>query len=45
MAKVAKPRIIGFNHVALEVGDIDKALAFLRPTDAADVRFTPESGH
>jgi lactoylglutathione lyase len=28
MAKVAKPRVIGFNHVALEVGDIDEALAF-----------------
>ena len=27
MAK-KKPRIIGFNHIALEVGDIDKALAF-----------------
>src|SRR5215472_14161305 len=28
MAEFAKPRVIGFNHVALEVGDIDKALAF-----------------
>jgi catechol 2,3-dioxygenase-like lactoylglutathione lyase family enzyme len=28
MAKVAKPRVIGFNHVALEVGNIDEALAF-----------------
>jgi lactoylglutathione lyase len=28
MAKFAKPRVIGFNHVALEVGDIDEALAF-----------------
>ena len=27
MAK-KKPRIIGFNHIALEVSDIDKALAF-----------------
>ena len=24
----AKPRLVGFNHVALEVGDIDEALAF-----------------
>ena len=24
----AKPRVVGFNHVALEVGDIDAALAF-----------------
>jgi predicted enzyme related to lactoylglutathione lyase len=28
MAGPAKPRAIGFNHVALEVGDIDEALAF-----------------
>jgi lactoylglutathione lyase len=24
----AKPRVVGFNHVALEVGDIEEALAF-----------------
>jgi lactoylglutathione lyase len=28
MAELAKPRVIGVNHVALEVSDIDKALAF-----------------
>src|ERR1700751_2710888 len=28
MVEFAKPRVIGFNHVALEVGDIDEALAF-----------------
>lgn len=28
MADSTKPRAIGFNHVALEVGDIDEALAF-----------------
>jgi predicted enzyme related to lactoylglutathione lyase len=28
MAELAKPRLVGFNHVALEVGDIEKALAF-----------------
>jgi lactoylglutathione lyase len=28
MAEFAKPRVIGFNHVALEVGDIDEALTF-----------------
>ena len=28
MAEEAKARAIGFNHVALEVGDIDEALAF-----------------
>jgi lactoylglutathione lyase len=28
MTEPAKPRVIGFNHVALEVGDIKEALAF-----------------
>jgi len=28
MAHSKKARAIGFNHVALEVGDIDEALAF-----------------
>jgi lactoylglutathione lyase len=28
MAEFAKPRVVGFNHVALEVGDIDEALTF-----------------
>ena len=28
MAESSKPRLVGFNHVALEVGDIDEALAF-----------------
>lgn len=28
MAETAKPRLVGFNHIALEVGDIDEALAF-----------------
>ncbi len=28
MDKVRKARAVGFNHVALEVGDIEKALAF-----------------
>jgi hypothetical protein len=28
MAEFARPRIVGFNHVALEVGDIDEALSF-----------------
>jgi lactoylglutathione lyase len=30
MAAASKPRLVGFNHVALEVGDIDAALAFYR---------------
>jgi lactoylglutathione lyase len=28
MSEYARPRLIGFNHVALEVGDIEEALAF-----------------
>lgn len=28
MNRSAKPRLVGFNHVALEVGDIDEALDF-----------------
>jgi lactoylglutathione lyase len=28
VAKSTKARLVGFNHVALEVGDIDEALAF-----------------
>ncbi len=28
MADSTRPRAVGFNHVALEVGDIDEALAF-----------------
>jgi len=28
MAQVTKPRLVGFNHVAIEVGDIDQALDF-----------------
>ena len=28
MAQSAKPRVVGFNHVALEVGDIEEALTF-----------------
>jgi lactoylglutathione lyase len=28
MAELARPRVVGFNHIALEVGDIEEALAF-----------------
>ena len=28
MANSKRPRVVGFNHVALEVGDIEEALAF-----------------
>ena len=28
MTEYARPRAVGFNHIALEVGDIEEALAF-----------------
>lgn len=28
MTQSARPRVVGFNHIALEVGDIEEALAF-----------------
>ena len=28
MTETTRPRIVGINHIALEVGDIDEALAF-----------------
>ena len=28
MANSSKPRLVGFNHVAIEVGDLEQALAF-----------------
>jgi len=28
MTESGKPRIVGLNHIALEVGDIEEALAF-----------------
>ena len=34
----AKPRLIGFNHVALEVGDIEEALAFYGALFAFELR-------
>jgi hypothetical protein len=30
MTEPAKPRAVGLNHIALEVGDIEEALAFMR---------------
>ena len=32
MTESARPRIVGLNHIALEVGDIEEALAFYRPS-------------
>src|ERR1700724_3294740 len=38
MAEFARPRVIGFNHVALEVGDIEEALAFYGRLFAFELR-------
>ena len=38
MAEFTKPRVVGFNHVALEVGDIDEALAFYGPLFKFELR-------
>jgi lactoylglutathione lyase len=38
MTKTAKPRLVGFNHVALEVGDIEEALAFYGRLFAFELR-------
>ena len=39
----AKPRLVGFNHVALEVGDIEAALAFYGQLFAFELRSKSES--
>jgi lactoylglutathione lyase len=38
MADVNKPRVVGFNHVAIEVGDIDQALDFYGSLFSFDLR-------
>jgi lactoylglutathione lyase len=43
MAESAKPRLIGFNHIALEVGDIDEALAFYGRLFSFELRGKNES--
>lgn len=43
MAKDDKARAIGFNHVALEVGDIDEALAFYGGFVAFELRGKSDS--
>src|SRR5436309_7461299 len=30
MSESARPRLVGVNHIALEVGDVEEALAFYR---------------
>jgi catechol 2,3-dioxygenase-like lactoylglutathione lyase family enzyme len=43
MSQQAKARAIGFNHVALEVGDIDEALAFYGKLFAFELRSRSDS--
>lgn len=43
MTESVKPRVIGFNHVALEVGDIEEALAFYGRLFTFELRGKSES--
>ncbi len=43
MAERKKSRVVGFNHVALEVGDIEEALAFYGEFLAFELRSKSES--
>lgn len=43
MAKTPRPRLVGFNHIALEVGDIDEALAFYGRLFTFELRGKSES--
>ena len=43
MAKATKPRVIGLNHIALEVGDIEEALAFYGRLFTFELRGKSES--
>ena len=43
MTELAKPRLVGFNHVALEVGDIEEALAFYGRLFAFELRGKSDS--
>ena len=43
MAEARKARIVGFNHVALEVGDIEAALAFYKRLFDFELRSKSES--
>jgi lactoylglutathione lyase len=43
MAEAAKPRIMGLNHIALVVGDIEEALAFYGRLFAFELRGKNES--
>ncbi|HTX48708.1 MAG TPA: VOC family protein [Caulobacteraceae bacterium] len=43
MASSEKPRVVGFNHIALEVGDIEAALAFYGRLFQFDLRGKSDS--
>src|SRR6476620_11288170 len=43
MAETKKPRLVGLNHVALEVGDIEEALAFYGRIFTFELRGKSES--
>lgn len=43
MTKSSKPRVVGLNHIALEVGDIEKALAFYGRLFAFELRGKSET--
>lgn len=45
MAAFTKPRVVGFNHIALEVGDIDEALAFYSRLFRFDPRGKSDTGY
>src|ERR1700722_182620 len=40
MNESSRPRIVGINHIALEVGDIEEALAFYGPNSSFAARVT-----
>ena len=43
MSEAKKARVLGFNHVALEVGDIEEALAFYGRLFAFELRSKSET--
>jgi predicted enzyme related to lactoylglutathione lyase len=43
MAETTKPRVVGLNHIALEVGDIEEALAFYGRIFTFELRGKSES--
>ena len=43
MAELTKPRLVGLNHIALEVGDIEEALAFYERLSTFELRGKSES--